>query len=191
MRYLAELDQFTTSRIGNLNGERNQSIVLAGLVVAMRTMNTRRGGKMAFVTLDDRSGRIELAVFGEEFEHYREYLAKDRIIVVEGELSVNEDGGFRVRANRIMDLEQARNLYARCLVLRVNQDKAGNGFIPGLVKVLEPFREGSCPVQIDYQGAQADAVLRLGDEWRINPSESLIQRLGDIVGPEQVQLRYH
>jgi len=47
-------------------------------------MQTRRGDRMAFVTLDDRTGRLELAVFSELFERHRDLLAKDTLLVVKG-----------------------------------------------------------------------------------------------------------
>ncbi|MCW8932173.1 MAG: DNA polymerase III subunit alpha, partial [Gammaproteobacteria bacterium] len=56
-QYLGELRNFTTHKIMELNPEKNQNIVITGLIIAMRTMNTKRGDKMAFITIDDRSGR--------------------------------------------------------------------------------------------------------------------------------------
>ncbi|MCK4587844.1 MAG: DNA polymerase III subunit alpha, partial [Gammaproteobacteria bacterium] len=81
-RYEAEVEQLVSHRIAVLNPNSNQSITVAGLVVAIRTMNTRRGDKIAFVTLDDRTGRLELAVFSEAYHQYRDLLAKDRLVVV-------------------------------------------------------------------------------------------------------------
>ena len=51
-------------------------MVVAGLVIAIRTMNSRRGERIAFMTLDDRSGRIEIAVFSEAYQKYRDLLVK-------------------------------------------------------------------------------------------------------------------
>ncbi|MFQ5488983.1 MAG: DNA polymerase III subunit alpha, partial [Gammaproteobacteria bacterium] len=81
-RYEAELARFITARISELNPARDQNVVIAGLVVAIRTLNSRRGDRIAFVTLDDRSGRIDLAVFAEAYRRYRDLIGKDRLIVV-------------------------------------------------------------------------------------------------------------
>ncbi|NIO40453.1 MAG: hypothetical protein GTO41_09830, partial [Burkholderiales bacterium] len=71
----------------------DRTIVVAGLVVATRTMRTRRGDRMIFVTLDDRSGRLELAVFSELYMRHRDLLVKDNLLVVEGFVSVDEYTG--------------------------------------------------------------------------------------------------
>ena len=45
-------------------------------------MKTKRGDTMAFVTLDDRSGRLEVAIFSDTYNEYREKLVKDSLLVV-------------------------------------------------------------------------------------------------------------
>jgi DNA polymerase-3 subunit alpha len=190
-RYEAELRQFVSMRIANLNPKQEQTVTVAGLVVAMRTMNTKRGDKIAFITLDDRSGRLEVAVFSEAFQHYRDLLAKDRLLVVEGEASIDEySGGMKMSARKIYDIDHARESFAKRLVLQVDQQKAGNGFINGLASVLKPFREGHCPVRVDYRRDDATAQLLLGDEWRVRPTDELIRRLDELAGKGLVRVEY-
>ncbi|MGD8546844.1 MAG: OB-fold nucleic acid binding domain-containing protein, partial [Thiohalophilus sp.] len=145
----------------------------------------------AFITIDDRSARIELAVFSEPFQRYRDLLAKDRLIVVEGEVSVDEySGGYKMSARSIYDINQAREHFARKLMLQVDHKHAGNGFINELQHTLSPFREGFCPVVIDYRRDDARAQIVLGEEWRVHPTDELLHRLRETLGEEQVQVVY-
>ncbi|MBD3634256.1 MAG: DNA polymerase III subunit alpha, partial [Methylophaga sp.] len=71
-RYEAELAEFIPKKINELDApeskgyQRNEKPVLtAGLIVAIRTMKSKSGSRMAFITLDDKSGRLEVRVFGE------------------------------------------------------------------------------------------------------------------------------
>jgi DNA polymerase-3 subunit alpha len=190
-RYEAEVEQLVSHRIAVLNPNSNQSITVAGLVVAIRTMNTRRGDKIAFVTLDDRTGRLELAVFSEAYHQYRDLLAKDRLVVVEGEVSIDDyTGGVKMSAQKIYDIDHAREAFAKRLVLKVDKNKAGNGFIKSLAEVLSPFREGHCPVMVDYVGEGANAQIQLGKDWRVRPTDELIRRLDELAGREQVRVEY-
>jgi len=179
-------------------------ITVAGLIVAMNTRNSKRGGKLAFITLDDRSGRIELVVFPEDYERYRDLLVKDRLLVVEGDVSVDEYSGgyrvsareiydiegYRVSAREIYDIEGARSRFAKRLVIAVEQKRAGNGFIHSLAETLEPYREGGCPVAIDYRHVSASATVILGDQWRVRPADLLLQKLADLAGENRVRLEY-
>ncbi|MCI0507758.1 MAG: DNA polymerase III subunit alpha, partial [Gammaproteobacteria bacterium] len=120
-RYEKELKDIITSRIANLNPTSNQTMTVAGLIVAMRTMNTKRGDKMAFITLDDRTGRVELAVFAEPFQQFRDLLAKDRLVVVEGEVSIDDyTGGVKMSAQKIYDISRAREAFASRLLVTVD-----------------------------------------------------------------------
>ena len=92
-QFLDELRQFTTHRIKELNPDKKQNIVIAGLIIAMRTMITKTGKKMAFITIDDRSGRQEVALFAEKYETFKDILVKDTVIVITGELGMDHYSG--------------------------------------------------------------------------------------------------
>jgi DNA polymerase-3 subunit alpha len=190
-RYESELGQLVSQRIANLSPKNEQAITVAGLVVAMRTMNTKRGDKIAFVTLDDRTGRLEVAVFSEPYQHYRDLLAKDRLIVVEGEVSPDEySGGIKMTARKIYDIDHARETFAKHLVLELDQGQAANGFVSNLAQVLAPYREGRCPVRIHYRRQDACAEITLGQEWRVRPTDELVRRLADLTGLDRVRVEY-
>jgi len=190
-RWESELKGIITSKIANLNPTSNQTMIVAGLIVAMRTMNTRRGDRMAFITLDDRSGRVELAVFAEPFQQYRDLLAKDRLVIVEGDVSVDDyTGGTKMSAQKIYDISRARETFAWRLMINVNADLAGNGFVGELGNILKPFSNGHCPVYLQYMGPNARARIRLGEEWCVHPTDELIHRLNELAGESNVEVQY-
>ncbi len=190
-RYEAELARFITARISELNPGREQSVLIAGLVVAIRTMNSRRGDRIAFVTLDDRSGRIDLAVFAEAYRRYRDLISKDRLIVVSGTVSVDEySGGFRMSVDEVYDIDQAREIYAKRLEIDLDRQQLSQDVSRSLAEVLQPFREGDCPVWIKYLNGRARASLALGQEWRVHPTDELIHRLSEVAGADGVRIVY-
>ncbi len=190
-KYQEELTQIISSRIVDLKPTFDQTVIVTGLIIAIRVMNTRRGDKMAFITIDDRSARIELAIFSEAYQRYQDLITKDKIIVVEGEVSVDDySGGYRMSARAIYDIEQAREHFAKRLCVSVTEDKASNGFIPALQTVLQPFREGVCPVVIDYHRQDARAEIPLGQDWRVRPTDELLHRLRELAGEQDVEIIY-
>ena len=82
--YRRDLDQIVDARLAELNPDRDRKLMVAGLVVGLRTMNTRRGERMAFVTLDDQTARLELAVFSDLYSQHRDLIRKDNLLVVNG-----------------------------------------------------------------------------------------------------------
>ena len=172
-------------------GADERPVTIAGLVMSMRVIKTQRGGKIAFLTLDDRTARLDVRVFPDVYEKYQALLGKNKVLVVQGGMGLDDfTGGYQVTAQSIYDINQARGLFARRLVVGVESSQAGNGFVGHLADILQPFREGHCPVCIDYTGGDACARVALGEEWSVHPTDELLHRLRDLAGRERVQVEY-
>ncbi len=187
--YEGEVRRFARQRINDLRPARETQTV-AGLIVNLRVMKNKRGDKMGFVTLDDRSGRIEASLFAEAFAAAQALLQTDALVVVEGEVSLDDfSGGLRLRAKRVMSLEEARTGLAESLRLKVAGEQLGGDRLGWLAELCGRHR-GACPLTLDYRGENARALLQFGDQWRIDPTDSLIQTLRDQFGRDNVFLQY-
>jgi DNA polymerase-3 subunit alpha len=164
---------------------RGTPMVLAGLVRAIR----RRGNRGGFVAIEDHTGRIELALFDEAWALYAETLNKDEIIVVEGQVSADDfSGGFRLSAQKVMTLADAKSRFARGVqvALRGPHDDT----CKSLRNTFEPYRDGSGRVWLDYSNARARARFELGEEWNIKPCEELVAALGELSMVSDARLVY-
>ncbi|ARU27342.1 DNA polymerase III subunit alpha [Cellvibrio sp. PSBB006] len=188
--YDSELNHLVSSRIADLKPEKSNQTV-AGLVVAQRVMKTKRGDTMAFVTLDDRTGRIEVAIFSDAYNQSRDLLMKDGLLVINGQVSYDDYNGLlKMRADTISLLSDVRQEKARELCLELESGNLPANFIRELSSILDPYREGRCPLVIDYQRSNARAQLRLGNAWLVRPEDDLLQRLRDQYGTAKVRLVY-
>ena len=147
---------------------------------------------MAFVTLDDSSGRIELRLFAEVYEQHRGLIVEDAIVLVIGTLGWDEfNQTTRLNVERVLDLDQARAEYARRLVLQLNAEQCAAGIVRQLNRVLAEYRtEGRCAVWVEYHGSGARVELAFSPHWQIKPSEALLKRLRELIGDDRVRLRY-
>ena len=185
-----EISHFTQARLVELKPSPGSTAVVAGLVVNVRTVTSRRG-RMAIVTLDDRTARIEVVVYSDVYQAYREVLTNDRLLVVTGEVSLDEVTGLcAITANELLDLDAARALFARRLVIRLRQPAFNNGFITDLSATLDAYRDGNMPVSIEYCRDDAAGSVHLGDEWRVKPTQELISRLRDLGRADWVGMEY-
>ncbi|MHB1512592.1 MAG: DNA polymerase III subunit alpha [Acidiferrobacter sp.] len=183
-RYAAELKRITKTAISDLKPTENSSIMVGGLVVALRVINTRRGDRMAFVTLDDRTGRIDLAMFGELYQRYRERVVKDALVIVKGSVSTDEySGGFKMTAEAIYNIDEARAAFATRLVMDIESDRCDERFVDGLREILGPVRAGKCPIVVRYHRPEGVADLVFGEEWRVTPNEAVMRQL-DALAPD-------
>ena len=201
-RYESEINAIGSVRINKLlltakgaTASNGESRTIVGLVVGTRTSKTSRG-RMATLTLDDRTGRIEVTVFAELYDQVRTLVTSDQILIVTGTLSFDSfRDRWALRAQRIRSLTEARTELADHLALTLDvRDPAhyatGKQRIDELVTVLQPFRGTGLRLRIHYRCPGVQAQLQAGKQWRVTPSDDLLKTLRQLLGAEQVRVSY-
>jgi DNA polymerase III subunit alpha len=186
-RYEPELCQITTTTLGAVS----LGIVrIAGYIESVRTRSGQRG-RMAELRIDDRTARLHVNLYSEVYEKYRAVLQKDKLVVISGEAVADEyyESGLSVKADKIADLADIR---ANCahLVLRLDHHMMQNGMSGLLKSVLKGQTSRKCHVILEYSNGIANGSLTLGNEWRVDISDNLLQQLGALIGSENVIVRY-
>ncbi len=188
--YGGELELLVPQRIAGLRAGREAQRVM-GLVVGMRTMKTRRGDAMCFITLDDRSARIEVALFAELYREHRDKIGRDAILVVTGQASEDDyTGGLKMRADAVQTLVEARRAALKSLVLELHTEQVGPEQISRLADIIAPYRSGACPLRLRLRRPGAVGDIALSDAWALNPEDELLHRLRDNFGRDSLQLNY-
>jgi DNA polymerase-3 subunit alpha len=186
----AEARKLAPTRLADarqLQGGRD-SIRLAGIIVAARSQNTRRG-RMGVIVLDDGTAQLELMVFSELYDRKRALLKEDTLVFVTGKVRFDEfNQRVSISADEVMDLAEARwRAEAR---LRIELDGATD--VAALKGALEPYRIGQraphaaanggaagaagsgCRVVVAYRNRDGLADLALPEAWRVRPDENLL-----------------
>jgi DNA polymerase-3 subunit alpha len=196
-RFEASLPRFVSHRIGDLVGERpvaglepgrfsaGKPVTVAGLIDEVK-----KRGPRVILTLDDRTGRLEVMLFEETWQRHRDLIAKDALVLVEGMLRFDDfSDSWRLAARRISDLERLREQEARRVVLRSSEAELPR-LTERLAAILEPWRPGPCPITIEYTGATASGALNLGNEWSVRASRELLEQLEGLVGSGALEVLY-
>ncbi|MDQ7090695.1 MAG: DNA polymerase III subunit alpha [Methylococcales bacterium] len=198
-QYQHELKQFTHGTIASLlaDAERSRGKMearVAGLVLDIRTRQTKKGKTMGFAVLDDRTGRLEVAAFSKTYDQYRDVFVKDTLLVAEGSLTIDDFSGMlRLTADKMYNIEQARATFARGLTFEWHcQDETTDTFVfmKTLREIIAPFQGGKCPLLIHYFSKEACAKLQLGESWRVTATDELISRLQRCADIRAVEVKY-
>lgn len=192
-QYLKEIERYVGGvRLKDMHPtKRGEVIMAAGLVTVARVMMTKRGNRIGICTLDDRSGRLEVMLFTDALEKFQHLLEKDRILIVSGQVSFDDfSGGLKMTARDVMDIDEAREKYARGLAISLTDRQIDDQLLNRLRQSLEPYRSGTIPVYLYYQREDARARLRFGAAWRVSPSDRLLNELRLLIGTEQVELEF-
>ena len=186
--YENELKIMVPNRIVNLRPGKDAETV-SGMVVGMRVMKNKRGDSFAFLTLDDKSGRIELSVWADKYTAYRDIISKDALLVVKGEVSEDSfTGGLKMVAESIQSIYEARCSKLRGLQLNITA--GSDDWVQQVHTTLSAYKDGNCAVTVDYLQPQASGTLKLGSQWKVQPKDELISRLRQQFGKTSVSMRY-
>ncbi|MBT4963803.1 MAG: DNA polymerase III subunit alpha [Francisellaceae bacterium] len=177
--YEKKLEQMRCTQIKDLEVTKN--IRISGFLLAIRTMITKRGDKMAFITIEDRTSRQEIAVFADVFKDKTELLVKDTLLVVEGLVDHDKySGGLRVRATKILSFAEAVNEHTRALSVRVDATKVSEEDIDMILNTIDGHVDDTFgkPVRIIYKNAEGLAVINMEQKCKI--TVNLLDELSNI-----------
>jgi DNA polymerase-3 subunit alpha len=186
-QYLPELAQLSLVPLAKVRAtEYKQALRVGGWVIDCRSAYAK-GKRMAFFTVEDDKGRLEVKVPPELYEQKQSLLTKDTLLIVEGEVREDDyNEGYTMTANQIVTLDQARDNQARRLEMTVAANLSQSGLAQRLIDILTPYRQaGRCRVLIYYQHPDALVELLLGENWRVQPHQALIQQLQEMLGGEE------
>lgn len=199
-RYGDALARFEVEPVAKLSGlEPWTPVRVAGTVEGFRERRFRTGGKVAWFELEDLSGTISVKVRDKRLETATPLLTSGEPVLVTGKLSfpMVEDAGDLESGSReptvflddVALLSEAIQARTRRVVIRLGAAAAGREELGRLREVLRGHR-GVCPVELRIQTEDgAEAVLALGAELRVAPSDALLAALERLFGGHVAELR--
>ena len=193
--YIDEIRTFCPTKIAHLQAGQGARTI-TGLVVSNRSRRSKRGEGMAFVVLDDQSGRVEVSVFGDTYAEHHQKLTKDAVLIVEGTVQPDEySGDLKIRAVAVYTVEEARRRFRGRIEIATCEQEMGGDFPGRLREKLEVYRaqvdsSQGCEVTIAYRNEEASGRVVLGDDWRVQPSDQLLASLREEFGVSAVHVRY-
>lgn len=191
--YTSELSNFITMSLNELTSRAGHHITIAGWVLNIRSLWTKRGDRMAVLNLEDASGRLEVTLFSDTYAEYRDKLNKDKLLIIEGEIQRDEfTGNVRVLGKKILDIAEARENHAKNLLIKLSSPLIKSSQLDDLQKIMSTFCPGHCPTSIEYYHPElsSQVLFCLGDSWRVKPSDDLLKELREHFGEESIIMQY-
>ncbi len=186
-RYEQELLAITTS---SLNAVNPGVVRVAGYIESIRTRAGQRG-RMAEIRIDDRTARMVVNLYSEVYEKYRSVVQKDKLVIISGE-AIEDDyytTGVAIRADKVMELPEVRALCG-ILSLRLDNQVLDNGKLHQMKEILAKYSGQKNQVVVEYNNEAAKGKINLGDAWKVNISDQLLEDLAVFAGNENVSVTY-
>ena len=183
-KYAGRLKDLNATELSTIESRRNnEDLVVAGIIVQMRPMRSRRGARWGIFTLQDRTGVIEALAFPEAFAKLEHIMKTNTPLLVKGRVAI-EDVGTRLIVADARLLEQVADKPPSMLRVRVDLGSVGSDALDQLQKLFVS-RPGRCKVSFDLmQTDGTEATLESGSA--VQADRELVERVREICGSDSV-----
>ncbi|MFZ2197480.1 MAG: OB-fold nucleic acid binding domain-containing protein, partial [Thermodesulfovibrionales bacterium] len=136
------------------------------------------GDLMAYLTLEDGEGSVEVIVFPELYKNSVQVLKKDMLVLVKGNIDKDEKG-IRVRAREVSNLEEAGNISLKRMEIRIDDSPESSENLRGIRDLVVQY-PGDCQLFLKIRQGKSQTLIATG--INIKPDNILLNRLEDMVG---------
>ena len=158
-----------------------ESCIIGGLISEMSVKLTKKNQNMAFITLEDLRGTVEVVVFPRQYATYQSLLREDAKVFIKGTTQISEEES-KVICNQIISFEDSRQE----LWIQFADKEAFFKEEDALKGILTSY-PGKNPVVIYCKTERA--VNRLGRDYMVSGDENLLFDLEKRYGKENIRVR--
>lgn len=184
LKFSGVLRRYANSDTAGLSQLKDQSTVrLGGIVASLKEITTKRGDRMAFVTLEDLSGSIELILFADVYRDKAELFKSEDPVFVIGKVDVGEDQ-VKVIVTDASKLSEASTLFKGAIHIRCDVDQLDKTQLLDLQKLFQKHH-GDCPAFLHFRmPGKSETVLSLSKDYTLAPSDELINGINAVLGTD-------
>jgi len=184
-KHAARLKELKAIDLSAVEGRRNgEDVTVAGIVVALRAMRSRKGDRWAILTLQDMTGVLEVLAFPEAFARLEPILKSDAPVLVRGRVNVEEAGTrLSIQDARLLDKIAENSVWMR---VRLDLGAIDEGTLDRLQALFEKS-PGPCAIAFDLLDPDG-SVATLRSNQRVRLDDQLVDKVREMCGTDAVEV---
>ena len=191
------IDNLRTHTIGELTDDLSR-VKIVGLLNSYRQIRDRSNKQVAFISFDDGTGTMEGIVSSEILEKYHLLLNTNSILIFAGSIEVDDYKSkelsrrmYKMKVGAVASLESQMNQGNKSIM--IDARNLSNDFIQSNMTNLKNlngdfWKHGNCKIHLKILHENSEAIIELGDEFKLLPSIENIKLLKDMFGDEVIKL---
>ena len=158
------------------NYKDGQIVKFAGIINSVKKKYTKNNKIMAFVTVEDLYGQAEIIVFENCYQQASNILLNDKIVLIEGRLSIREDEETKIVANKITEFGESKSNFI--IIDITNLDESVKKKLRGAIKF--------------FSGDKNNTAISVKENEQVKPcggiyvTDSILEEFKELVGQERV-----
>lgn len=175
------LDAMKTGVESQVKIRDNQHVIVGGLIAEKKVTFTRNNKAMAYITIEDLTGTVEVIIFPRDYEKYQRYLNTDEKVFVVGHASVEDDKDGKIICERIVPFDETGcEIWFQFATMEAYKEKEA--------VLMDILRDSDGSDEVVIYVANPKALKRLGKNQTIGVNEELLQILTNFLGEKNVKV---
>jgi DNA polymerase-3 subunit alpha len=189
LKYVEEIEAFASVKLGQVgNFSNNSGVRVCGIVTSVKKKVDKRGNLMAFVTIEDFTGKAECVVFSDPYQKYSKLLEADSMVMVGGKGELSGDA-LKILVNEVVPMDALREKFTKSIVFYLNLDKVNEQTVYEMQALMEKHR-GKCACYFSVAGGGLEKnSIYFTRRYTVEPSAQFIAAMKQLLGPTAVQLQ--
>ncbi|MFC1516293.1 DNA polymerase III subunit alpha [Thermodesulfobacteriota bacterium] len=181
------IDKFTNANTVSIKEKKDREAVrLGGIVRNSKIIKTKRGDLMAFVTMEDMHGTVEVTIFSSVYMSVSDLLADDTPILVQGQVQMDENA-IKVLADRVILMDKAEETWTAKINLTIDLTASDKDVLSRLFHVLKRH-PGSCKAYLQLLDPEkTETIIELPDTIKLKACSALRKEVNELVGYNAVE----
>ena len=159
----------------------NQHVIVGGLIAEKKVTFTRNNKAMAYITIEDLTGTVEVIIFPRDYEKYQRYLNSDEKVFVVGHASVEDDKDGKIICERIVPFDETG-----CELWF--QFPTKDEYMEKEKVLMDILYDSDGNDEVVIYVANPKAIKRLGKNQTVGVNEELLQTLISFLGEKNVKV---
>lgn len=171
--------------IGNIELLSTPFVKVGAYITKVRSIRTRKGEVMAFISASDATGDIDAVVFPTDYQRLSDQLEVGKVLVLEGKKE-ERNGKTQLIVRAVNSMEQLKNKYEEIVgsvYLKIDETVQPSANLKQLQQMLQTFK-GPMPVVAHY--VQSKKTVQLSREYFVTPSKDCLEALKLLLGDSNV-----
>jgi len=159
----------------------NAREIIGGMITSRTIKHTRNNKTMAFVTIEDLVGTVEVVIFPKDYERFHDLLLEDNKVFIKGRVSTEDEKPSKLICENIWVFEEVpRELWI--------QFEDGAAFRQQESALYDMLRDSEGKDRVVVYVKALKAVKRLSENWGIQIDDTLLGKIAEQFGTENVKV---
>ncbi|MCX7983355.1 MAG: DNA polymerase III subunit alpha [Bacteroidetes bacterium] len=188
LKYREEIDGLATARLGNPDSVRpNTTIRVCGIITDLKKKIDKRGKTMAFLTIEDFTGKAECIAFADIYQKYSVLLQPGTIVMLVGKNDGSEDA-IKVIINEVIPIEEVRAKFTKSVYVTIDLNTVTEDQVYQFVRLVRHY-SGNCVCYMYFTGGNLSKnTLYYSRYYKVNPIPEFTNEIRKLFGDDSLRL---